>query len=70
MDLPGIDLTHSSGAASAGVAHLDPERELIDGSIGLLSEAGLVAMVICDGSCQGVSGCSVAPLGTSHAVAA
>ncbi len=52
------------------VTHIDPDLEQIERSIGLLAVAGLGTMLICDGSCMGLSGCSVAPVDGSEAVAA
>lgn len=39
--------------------HLDP----VDQAIALLADSGLAGDFVCDGTCEGVSGCAVAPLG-------
>ena len=42
------------------VVHTDP----IDAAIGVLADASLAAHLVCDGSCNGVASCTVAPVGT------
>jgi hypothetical protein len=39
--------------------HLDP----VDQAIALLADSGLAGDIVCDGTCNGVSGCTVAPIG-------
>lgn len=39
--------------------HSDP----IDEAIALLAESSMAGHLICDGSCEGVSSCAVAPVG-------
>jgi hypothetical protein len=39
--------------------HLDP----VDQALALLVDSGLLAGLVCDGSCGGASSCTVAPVG-------
>ena len=53
------DITTTGGAET--IIHLDSER--IDTTIELIEAAGLGPRLVCDGSCGGLSGCSIAPIG-------
>lgn len=52
------------------VAHLDADSTVIEDSVTMLAAAGLEGWVVCDGSCSGLAGCTVAPLEAQSAVAA
>ena len=63
-------LVNSSTAAATTpgaepvATHLD---RALDDAMALLLTAGLVGSVICDGSCNGVASCCVAPVGVAGA---
>ena len=61
------DMTHQEQTSTSTterpetILHLETER--IDTTIELLEAAGLGPLLVCDGSCEGLSGCSIAPIG-------
>lgn len=61
---------HISDNATDLVAHLDADSTLIDESLAMLAAGGLRGWVVCDGTCSGLAGCTVAPLEARPAVAA
>lgn len=61
---------HISDNTTDIVVHLDDDSTVIDESLAILAAGGLEGWVVCDGSCSGVSGCTVAPLDSQSAVAA
>ena len=62
-----MDTTHHESTdttitdTAEAIIHLAAER--IDTTIALLEAAGLGPRLVCDGSCGGLSGCTVAPIG-------
>lgn len=56
-----IITTTTTPGDDQAIVHLDAEG--IDTTIELLEAAGLGPQLVCDGSCGGVSGCTVAPIG-------
>lgn len=61
---------HISEYTTDHVAHLDADSMTIHESLAMLAAAGLEGWVVCDGSCSGLAGCSVAPIESPPAVAA
>lgn len=61
---------HISDNTTGPVAHLDADSTVIEDSLAILAAAGLEGWVVCDGSCSGLAGCTVAPLDSQPAVAA
>jgi hypothetical protein len=51
--------TTTSTQTNTHPVHLDPT----DAALDLLVDSGIVAELVCDGSCDGVSSCAVAPVG-------
>jgi len=61
---------HTSDNTTEFVAHLDADSTVIDESLAILAAGGLEGWVVCDGSCSGLAGCTVAPVESQPAVAA